>query len=63
MLAMSDSPLELVVDPDLVRPVDTPRLVGSPGKIRAATGWEPQISLEPTLEDVLTAMRTPRTHR
>ncbi len=59
MLAMSDAPLELVVDPELVRPVDVPRLVGSPDKLRATTGWEPEIPLEQTLRDVLEAGRAP----
>ncbi len=59
MLAMSDAPLELVVDPELVRPVDVPRLVGSPDKLRATTGWEPEIPLEQTLRDVLEAARAP----
>jgi GDP-4-dehydro-6-deoxy-D-mannose reductase len=58
MLTMSDAPLELVVDADLVRPVDVPRLVGSPAKLCAATGWQPEISLEQTIRDVLTAART-----
>jgi GDP-4-dehydro-6-deoxy-D-mannose reductase len=57
LLAMSEAPLELVVDPDLVRPVDVPRLVGSPAKLCAATGWQPQIPLDRTLRDVLTAAR------
>ena len=57
MLAMSDAPLELVVDPELVRPVDVPRLVGDPARLRAATGWEPEIPLDETLRDVLTAAR------
>ncbi len=57
MLAMSDAPLELVVDPELVRPVDIPRLVGSPDKLRATTAWEPEIPLEQTLRDVLEAAR------
>jgi GDP-4-dehydro-6-deoxy-D-mannose reductase len=57
MLSMSDAPLELVVDPELVRPVDVPRLVGNPAKLRDATGWEPEIPLQRTLRDVLTAMR------
>jgi GDP-4-dehydro-6-deoxy-D-mannose reductase len=57
LLSMSDAPLELVVDPELVRPVDVPRLVGDPGRLRAATGWEPEIPLDDTLRDVLTAAR------
>jgi GDP-4-dehydro-6-deoxy-D-mannose reductase len=58
MLAMSDAPLELVVDADLVRSVDAPRLVGSPAKLFAATGWQPEIPLEQTLRDVLDAARS-----
>jgi GDP-4-dehydro-6-deoxy-D-mannose reductase len=57
MLSMSETPLELVVDPELVRPVDVPRLVGDPARLRAATGWEPQIPLDQTLRDVLGAAR------
>jgi GDP-4-dehydro-6-deoxy-D-mannose reductase len=57
MLSMSDAPLELVVDPELVRPVDVPRLVGSPARLRAATGWEAEIPLETTLSHVLDAAR------
>jgi GDP-4-dehydro-6-deoxy-D-mannose reductase len=58
MLAMSEAPLELVVDADLVRAVDVPRLVGSPAKLCAATGWQPEIPLEQTLRDVLQAARS-----
>ncbi len=58
MLSMSETPLELVVDPELVRPVDVPRLVGDPARLRAATGWEPQIPLDETLRDVLGAARS-----
>jgi GDP-4-dehydro-6-deoxy-D-mannose reductase len=58
MLSMSDAPLELVVDPELVRPVDVPRLVGDPARLRAATGWEPQIPFDQTLRDVLGAARS-----
>jgi GDP-4-dehydro-6-deoxy-D-mannose reductase len=57
MLATSDAPLELVVDPELVRPIDVPRLVGDPARLRAATGWEPEIPLDETLRDVLAAAR------
>ncbi len=57
MLAMSDAPLELVVDTELVRPVDVPRLVGDPARLHAATGWEPEIPLDETLRDVLKAAR------
>lgn len=57
MIAMSERPLEVVVDANLVRPVDVPRLVGSPVKLCAATGWQPEVPLEQTLRDVLEAAR------
>jgi GDP-4-dehydro-6-deoxy-D-mannose reductase len=57
MVEMSDVPLDLVVDPELVRPVEAPRLIGSPAKLCAATGWQPEIPLEQTLRDVLDAVR------
>ena len=57
MLSMSDASLEPVMDPELVRPVDVPRLVGSPDRLHAATGWTPEIELDRTLEDVLAASR------
>jgi GDP-4-dehydro-6-deoxy-D-mannose reductase len=60
MLTMSEAPLELVVDPELVRPVDVPRLVGDPARLRGATGWEAEIPLDRTLRDVLDAARAER---
>jgi GDP-4-dehydro-6-deoxy-D-mannose reductase len=53
LVAMADGPMRLVPDPDLARPVDTPVLRGDPTRLRAATGWQPQIPLDQTLADVL----------
>jgi GDP-4-dehydro-6-deoxy-D-mannose reductase len=60
MLSMSNALLELVVDPDLVRPVDVPSLVGSAARLHAATGWAPEIHLDTTLAEVLAAARATR---
>jgi GDP-4-dehydro-6-deoxy-D-mannose reductase len=57
LLALARRPLRLVTDPALVRPVDVPYLVGSPARLRAATGWAPEIPLERTLADVLNEAR------
>jgi GDP-4-dehydro-6-deoxy-D-mannose reductase len=57
LLALSDRPMRLDVDPELVRPVDVPVLVGDATRLREATGWVPQIPLERTLADVLDAAR------
>jgi GDP-4-dehydro-6-deoxy-D-mannose reductase len=57
LLAAARRPIRLVTDPDLVRPVEVPRLVGSNERLRATTGWAPEIPLETTLADVLDAAR------
>lgn len=45
--------VEVVEDPSLFRPVDVPVLRGDARKVRAATGWAPEIALDTTLSDVL----------
>ena len=57
LLRLSDRDLRLGVDPALVRPVDVPRLIGDPAKLRAATGWEQELAFDRTLADVLDAAR------
>lgn len=57
MVAIAGGGLEVVTDPALVRPVDMPRLVGDPTRLREATGWSPEIALEQTLADVLAHAR------
>ena len=53
LLARAKRPISLVSDPELVRTVEVPRLVGSNARLRAATGWTPEITLDETLADVL----------
>ena len=53
MLELAGADLELVPDPELERPVDVPVLLGDPGKIRAATGWAPEIGIDRSLAEVL----------
>ncbi len=43
----------LAVDPLLLRPVEVPVLRGSAAKLRAATGWTPEVSWETSLADVV----------
>jgi GDP-4-dehydro-6-deoxy-D-mannose reductase len=47
------TPIEVLQDPERLRPVDTPLLVGDCSKLRNQTGWEPQVSFEQTVRDVL----------
>jgi GDP-4-dehydro-6-deoxy-D-mannose reductase len=53
LIALSGRRVEVHVDVSRLRPVDAPILVGDPGRLRAATGWEPSIPLERTLADLL----------
>jgi GDP-4-dehydro-6-deoxy-D-mannose reductase len=57
LLAHAHRKLELVVDENLVRKVEVPRLVGNPSKIGADIGWSPEIDIDRTLDDVLAAAR------
>ena len=52
-IEMATVPMELVIDPELERPVDIPVLLGDSTRIRTDTGWEPRIPLEVTLRDLL----------
>jgi len=46
-------PVHVAVDAARLRPNDTPVLVGDPSRLRAATGWRPEISFDQTLDDLL----------
>ncbi len=54
---MAERPLHLVPDPSLMRPVDLPVLLGDASRLRAATGWTPEIDIEQTLADLLQDLR------
>ncbi len=49
--------IRVVQDPSRLRPSDVPILEGDFSKFRKATGWEPTIPLEKTLEDTLNYWR------
>lgn len=49
--------VHIETDPALLRPSDTPVLLGDAGRLRAATGWEPLIPFERTLDDLLNYWR------
>ncbi len=50
-------PVEVVVDPDKLRPVDVPLLLGDHARLTRATGWTPEIPLARTLADILAEQR------
>ncbi len=57
LVGLASTPVRPVVDQALVRPVDIPVLSGVSDKLRALTGWSPQIPLVDTLRDVLDEAR------
>jgi len=50
---MAGVEVEVELDPERMRPADLPVLIGDPGRLRAATGWEPRFELRRSLEELL----------
>ncbi|MDQ3963438.1 MAG: GDP-mannose 4,6-dehydratase [Actinomycetota bacterium] len=53
LVDMAEISLEVVVDPEKLRPVDFPVLYGSAAKLERLTGWKPEYRIEDTLRSVL----------
>jgi GDP-4-dehydro-6-deoxy-D-mannose reductase len=53
LIARSAVPITTSIDPGRLRPIELPVLQGSNRKLRDATGWLPDYSLDQTLADVL----------
>lgn len=57
LVAMAHREMRLEGDQSLQRPVDVPVLRGDYTKLHKATGWEPEISIDRTLADLLDEWR------
>jgi GDP-4-dehydro-6-deoxy-D-mannose reductase len=57
LIAIAHVPVEVREDPARMRPADVPILAGSPEKLRARTGWQPQLTLVRSLRDIYAAAR------
>jgi len=53
LLSMTDKKIVIKVDPALLRPSDVTLQIPDCTKFKQATGWEPEISFEKTLQDLL----------
>lgn len=53
VVRLGEVPVRVEVDPARLRPSDEPILQGSSEKLRAATGWQPEIPLEATIQWIL----------
>ncbi len=56
-VAQTHKAVEVRVDQARLRPVDEPILCGDNRRLRAVTGWEPHISMEQTVAELLTYWR------
>lgn len=57
LLSLSKIEITVRVDPARLRPVDVPEIRGDSSKLRRDTGWQPSLSFEETLRDVLADCR------
>jgi len=53
LVARARVPVRVEVDPERLRPNDTPSLAGDASRLHAATGWQPEIPFERMLDDLL----------
>lgn len=53
-----DQKLDIQIDPALLRPTDEPVIYGDSTKLKTDTGWQQQIPLEKTIEDMIAYWRT-----
>lgn len=53
LISLSGRDMKVVLDPERLRPVDVPILLGDNTKLRTDTGWAPEIPLEQTLGEIL----------
>jgi GDP-4-dehydro-6-deoxy-D-mannose reductase len=52
-LALAERPMDVREDPSRLRPADEPILQGDNSKLRAATGWQPRVTLEESCQRIL----------
>jgi GDP-4-dehydro-6-deoxy-D-mannose reductase len=57
LISFSNVPIEVRVEADRFRPVEIPIMTGDSSRLRSTTGWQPEISLEQSLHDVLDEWR------
>jgi len=62
LLGLTETEIEVRVDPSRLRPVDVPEILGDASKLQRDTGWKPELTFEDTLRDVLADCRRRRQH-
>ncbi len=51
----AEHPVNPKIAEELVRPADVPHLVGNSDKLRSLTGWQPKLSIEQAVQEVVNA--------
>jgi GDP-4-dehydro-6-deoxy-D-mannose reductase len=57
LIARARVPVTVTVDPKRYRPNDAPLLLGDPSRLQRELGWQPEIPLEQSLDDLLAYWR------
>ncbi|MEM7531843.1 MAG: hypothetical protein AAF639_06695, partial [Chloroflexota bacterium] len=57
-LTLTPAQVEVRTDPNRLRPSDTPNSVCDNHRLVTQTGWQPEISLQDSLNDLLESWRT-----
>ncbi|OYD14821.1 GDP-mannose 4,6-dehydratase [candidate division WOR-3 bacterium JGI_Cruoil_03_44_89] len=57
LISIGNVEVDIEVDKRKLRPSDVPRLIGDSTKLKTATGWQPTIPFEETLENILNFWR------
>ena len=57
LVARARGPVSVVVDPQRVRKVDIPLVLGSHARLTSDTGWQPEVPFARTLDDLLSYWR------
>ncbi len=50
--------LTINTDPSLIRPTDPPKIIGDSSRLQEDTGWEPEIPLSKTVEDIVAELNS-----
>jgi nucleoside-diphosphate-sugar epimerase len=53
ILGLAKAKVRVEQDKALLRPTDEPIILGDSSKLRAATGWQPRVPLQQTLQDMV----------
>jgi GDP-4-dehydro-6-deoxy-D-mannose reductase len=58
LISAANCDIEVRTDPERMRPSDVPEFRGDASRLRSATGWHPEYSLQETLNDALNDWRS-----